>query len=66
MGWYLTAQDVLRILLDVLLLVIFGSALSSVINVFIRSQGQMSAVGTIVSAGYGFLCGAYMPISQFS
>ena len=65
-GWYLTAQDVLRILLDVLLLVIFGSALSSVINVFIRSQGQMSAVGTIVSAGYGFLCGAYMPISQFS
>ena len=65
-GWYLTAQDILRILLDVLLLVIFGSALSSVINVFIRSQGQMSAVGTIVSAGYGFLCGAYMPISQFS
>ena len=25
----------------------------------------MSAVGTIVSAGYGFICGAYMPISQF-
>ena len=22
--------------------------------------------GTIVSAGYGFICGAYMPISQFS
>jgi multidrug/hemolysin transport system permease protein len=26
----------------------------------------MSAVGTIVSAGYGFISGAYMPISQFS
>ena len=65
-GWFLSARDVLLILLDVLLLVLFGSALSSVINVFIRSQGQMSAVGTIVSAGYGFLCGAYMPISQFS
>ena len=26
----------------------------------------MSAVGTLVSAGYGFLCGAYMPISNFS
>ena len=25
----------------------------------------MSAVGTIVSAGYGFICGAYMPMSQF-
>ena len=65
-GWFLSARDILLILLDVLLLVLFGSALSSVINVFIRSQGQMSAVGTIVSAGYGFLCGAYMPISQFS
>ena len=29
-------------------------------------QGQISAVGTIISAGYGFLCGAYMPISSFS
>lgn len=25
-----------------------------------------SAVGTVVSAGYGFVCGAYMPISSFS
>ena len=32
---------------------------------FLTSQGQISAVGTIVSAGYGFICGAYMPISQF-
>ena len=52
--------------LDVFLLVMFGTALSSIINHFLSSQGQISAVGTIVSAGYGFLCGAYMPISQFS
>ena len=30
------------------------------------SQGQLSAVGTIVSSCYGFICGAYMPISSFS
>lgn len=65
-GWYLNATDVLSILLDVLLLVLFGTALSSIINCFLSSQGQISAVGTIISAGYGFLCGAYMPISQFS
>ncbi len=65
-GWYLTAGDVLRLVLDVFLLVLFGTALSSIINHFLSSQGQISAVGTIVSAGYGFVCGAYMPISQFS
>lgn len=65
-GGYLTGGDVLCLLLDVLLLVLFGTALSSIINHFLSSQGQISAVGTIVSAGYGFLCGAYMPISQFS
>ena len=64
-GWYLSAVDVLLILLDVLLLVLFGTALSSVINFFLSSQGQISAVGTVISAGYGFICGAYMPISSF-
>lgn len=65
-GWYLSAGDVLLFLLDVFLLVLFGTALSSIINYFLTSQGQISAVGTIVSSGYGFLCGAYMPISNFS
>ncbi len=65
-GWYLSATDVLLILLDVFLLTLFGVALSSVINFFLSTQGQISAVGTIVSAGYGFICGAYMPISSFS
>ena len=65
-GWYLTTGDIGLLLLDVFLLVMFGTALSSIINHFLSTQGQISAVGTVVSAGYGFLCGAYMPISQFS
>lgn len=64
-GWYLSGTDVALLLLDILLLTLFGSALSSIINFFLSSQGQISAVGTIVSAGYGFICGAYMPISQY-
>lgn len=65
-GWYLTVGDIGFLILDVFLLVMFGTALSSIINYFLSTQGQISAVGTIISAGYGFLCGAYMPISQFS
>ena len=64
-GWYLTFTDVLSLLLDVFLLTMFGTALSSCVNFFLSTDGQASAVGTIVSAGYGFLCGAYMPISSF-
>ena len=66
MGWYLSFGDVLLIALDVLLLTLFGVALSSCVNFPLKTNGQASAVGTIVSAGYGFLCGAYMPISSFS
>ncbi|MGN0628427.1 MAG: ABC transporter permease [Oscillospiraceae bacterium] len=65
-GWYLTVSDVLCIFLDVFLLVLFGTALSSCVNFPLSTNGQGTAVGTIVSAGYGFICGAYMPISQFS
>ena len=65
-GWYMSVSDVLLLLLDVVLLSFFGTAISSVINFFLSTQGQMSAVGTIISAGYGFICGAYMPISSFS
>ncbi len=64
-GWYLSLADVVLLFLDILLLVIFGTALSSIINFFLSTQGQISAVGTIISAGYGFLCGAYMPIFSF-
>ena len=64
-GWYLSFSDVLLVLLDVILLSLFGTVLSSIIFTFLSTQGQASAAGTIVSAGYGFLCGAYMPISSF-
>lgn len=64
-GSYMTLSDALFLFLDVTLLAFFGSALSSVINFFLSTQGQISAVGTIISAGYGFICGAYMPISSF-
>lgn len=65
-GWYFNVTDVLLIFLDVFLITLFGSILSSVVDFFLKSQGQISAVGTLVSAGYGFICGAYMPISSFS
>lgn len=65
-GFYMSVADVFLLILDVFLLVLFGTALSSVINFFLSSQGQISAVGTIVSSGYGFICGAYMPISSFN
>ena len=65
-GWYMTAVDVVLLIVDVIILVFFGTALSSVVNYFLTTQGQISAVGMIVGAGYGFLCGAYMPMSEFS
>ena len=65
-GWYMSVTDVLLMFLDVFMLVLFGTALSSLINLFLSTQGQLSAVGTIVSAGYGFICGAYMPIYSLS
>ncbi|MBR4943140.1 MAG: ABC transporter permease [Clostridia bacterium] len=65
-GWYLSFVDVLLFALDVVVLVLFGTALSSLVCYPLSSQGAMSAVGTIVSSGYGFICGAYMPISSFS
>lgn len=64
-GWFYTVSDILLLLVDIIILTLFGCALSSIINFNLKSQGQVSAVGTIVSAGYGFICGAYMPISSF-
>lgn len=64
-GWYLSFGDVVLLIIDIFMLTMFGTALSSIVNSFLKTQGQMSAVGTIVSSGYGFICGAYMPISNF-
>lgn len=65
-GWYLSIADVLFIFLDVLLLTMFGTAISSLVNHFLNTQGQVSAVATIISSMYGFISGAYMPIASFS
>lgn len=64
-AWYLSFSDVMMLVLDVFLLVMFGTGISSIINYFLSSQGQISAVGSIVSSCYGFICGAYMPIATF-
>ena len=65
-GWYMFIMDIVLVTADVTLLVLFGTALSSLCSAPLKTQGQASALGTIISAGYGFICGAYMPISQFS
>ncbi len=65
-GWYMSGADVALMVLDIFILTLFGTALSSIVNFPLSTSGQGSAVGTIVSAGYGFICGAYMPLSNFS
>lgn len=65
-GWCFAFIDIIKIFIDIILLVLFGTSLSTLINFFLTSQGQISAVGTIVSSIYGFICGAYMPISSFN
>ena len=64
-GWYMSVLDVFALLTDVLLIVMMATALSSIVNFFLSSQGQISAVGTLVSSGYGFISGAYMPLASF-
>ena len=64
-GWFMNLMDVLLIVLNVVILTLFGCVLSSIINSFLSTQGQISVVGTIVSSMYGFIAGAYMPMSQF-
>lgn len=65
-GWYLNFEDVMMIILNIGLLTLFGSALATIIEYFISSMGVGTALTTLVSSMYGFVCGAYMPISQFS
>lgn len=65
MGWFLSVGEALLAILDVILLTLFGVSLASCINYFLNTQGQAGAIGTIVSSCYGFVCGAYMPISSY-
>lgn len=63
-GWFLSFVDILLILADMVITVLIGTLLMSIISNFIKSQGSFSAVCTLVSSMYGFICGAYMPIAQ--
>lgn len=65
-GWYLSAWDILGILGNLLLCTLFGSLLAVIVETFLKSEGAAGAAATLVSSLYGFVCGAYMPISQFS
>lgn len=65
-GWYIPVGDVFMIIVNVICGVLFGTLLAGVVESFISSQGGLSAVSTLVSSMYGFICGAYMPFSQFS
>lgn len=65
-GWYIPVTDCLMILVDMVCCVLFGTLLAGVIESFISTQGALSAVSTLVSSMYGFICGAYMPLSQFA
>lgn len=64
-GFFLSFTDIIMLLLSTVVMVAFGSLLASVIGFFLSSQGAHSAVSSLVSSLYGFICGAYMPISQF-
>ena len=65
-GWYLTVADTFMIIVDIICGILFGTLLAGVVESFISTQGGLSAVSTLVSSMYGFICGAYMPISSFS
>lgn len=65
-GWYIPVGNVFMIIVDIFCGVLFGTLLAGVVESFIASQGGLSAVSTLVSSMYGFICGAYMPFSQFS
>ncbi len=64
-GWYLSFLDIILILVDMVLCILFGTLIANILSVFINSQGSLSAVSSLVSSMYGFICGAYMPLSQF-
>lgn len=64
-GWYMTLSHILVLVADVVIMVLFGTSLSSLVICKLTTQGQASAVGSVVSSVYGFICGAYMPISSF-
>ncbi len=66
MGWHIPAGDAFMIVVGLICCILFGTLLAAVVESFVSTQGGLSAVSTLVSSMYGFICGAYMPISSFS
>lgn len=64
-GFYMKVSNILLTLAGLGLNCLFGSTLACIIARYVKTQGGVSAVATLVSSMYGFLCGAYMPINQF-
>jgi multidrug/hemolysin transport system permease protein len=64
-GWYLSFVDVLMLIVCSAFLTLFGSLFASIVMSFVKSQGVLTTCSIVVSALYGFICGAYMPISSF-
>ena len=62
-GFYITFVDFLLIVFNIIISSLFGTVLANIIWTFTSSQGVVSGVCTLVSALYGFICGAYMPIN---
>lgn len=65
-GWYLSVTDLLLIVGNLVLCAAFGSLLAVIVETFLKTQGAAGAAATLVSSMYGFVCGAYMPVSQFA
>ena len=43
LGWYMSCLDVILVIVDMVILVLFGSTLSSIISYPLKTQGQLSA-----------------------
>lgn len=64
--FYFDATSIIGGIGNIILLSLFGSILSSIVCYFCSTEAQVNVITATVSSCYGFLCGAYMPISQFS
>ena len=64
-GFFLTFFDVFMLFVSTICMCLFGSLLASIVGMLVSSQVAHSAVSSLVSSMYGFVSGAYMPISQF-
>ena len=54
------------IIVDIICGISFGTLFAGVVESFISNQSGLSAVSSLVSSMYGLICGAYMPLAQFS